>query len=99
MKWASGKGTTREGQRGREVGGREERGKEEGRSQHAMAPPASEQEVAGLACQTRCSLFGPSFCSQCYWALQGRQAVPWDPLEPTGAHRRVEEVRCHRVLS
>ena len=28
MKWASGKGITREGERGREEGGREERGKE-----------------------------------------------------------------------
>ena len=70
MEWASGKGTTREGERGTEEGGREERGKEERRSQHARAPPASEEEVAGPACQTGCSLFGPSFCSQCYRALQ-----------------------------
>lgn len=39
MKWALGKGTTREGERGREEGGREGRGTGEGRSQHARAPP------------------------------------------------------------
>ena len=94
-----GKGHHQGRREGKKRGRKEERGKGEGRSQHARAPPASEEEVAGPACQTGCSLFGPSFCSQCYWALQGRQAVPWDLLEPTGAHRRVGEVRCHQVLS
>lgn len=68
MKWALGKGTTREGESGREEGGREKRGKGEWRSQHARAPPASEEVEASPACQTGCSLFGPSFCSQCFWA-------------------------------